>query len=109
MREVHEDSGVLLLSADGKGSIRLMSGFRANKSPGGGGKVVLKVDRLVGAMTVSDRDDVFAISHLGKIIRFQATEIPPKEGAVQGVNCMALRADETTAVTISSMDAREAD
>ena len=50
-------------------------------------------------MAVSDNDDVFAISGLSKIIRFQAVEIPPKEGVVQGVNCMALRADEVTAIT----------
>jgi hypothetical protein len=34
---------------------------------------------------------------LGKIIRFSAEEIPAKEGVVQGVNCMNLRADETAA------------
>jgi hypothetical protein len=30
---------------------------------------------------------------LGKMIRFQAAEVPAKEGVVQGVNCMTLRAD----------------
>jgi DNA gyrase subunit A len=98
---VREDSGVFLLSADGKGSTRLMSGFRANKSPGGGGKAALKTDCLIGAATVSEGDDVFAISRLGKIIRFQAAEVPPKEGVVQGVNCMALRADEVAALAVS--------
>ncbi len=98
---VREDSGVFLLSADGKGSIRLMAGLRANKSPGGGGKIALKTDHLIGAATVSEGDDVFAISRLGKIIRFQAAEVPPKEGVVQGVSCMALRADEVVALTVS--------
>jgi DNA gyrase subunit A len=98
---VHEDSGVFLLSADGKGSVRLMSGLRANKSPGGGGKIALKTDHLVGAATVSESDDVFAISRLGKIIRFQAAEVPPKKGVVQGVSCMALRADEVVALAVS--------
>jgi DNA gyrase subunit A len=96
---VQEDSSVFLLSADGKGAIRLMSGFAANKAPGAGGKVALKAEQLVGAVTCTDRDDLFVISRLGKIIRFQAVEVPPKEGVVQGVNCMALRADETTALT----------
>jgi DNA gyrase/topoisomerase IV subunit A len=100
---VHEDSGVFLLSADGKGTVRSMSGFRANKSPGGGGKVALKTDNLVGAATISENSDIFAISRLGKIIRFQAAEVPLKEGVVQGVNCMALRADEVVALTISTV------
>ena len=94
---VTDESGVFLLSHDGKGSIRLMSGFRSNKSPGSGGKIALKTDKLVAAMTVQDDDDIFIISQLSKVIRFQANEIPLKEGTVQGVNCMALRADECVA------------
>jgi len=100
---VTEDSGVLLIGADGKGTIRLMSGFAANKAPGSGGKNAIKTDQLIGAMTVKDSDDVFAISRLSKVIRFQAIEIPPKEGVVQGVNCMALRADEVTAITVADL------
>jgi DNA gyrase subunit A len=98
---VQETSGVFLLGADGMGAIRLMSGFSANKAPGAGGKIALKTDCLVGAVSVSEGDDLFIISRLSKIIRFQAAEVPPKEGVVQGVHCMALRADEAVAVTRS--------
>lgn len=97
---VHDSSGVFLLSNDGRGTIRLMSGFRANKSPGAGGKVTMKTDHLVGAVAVEDADDLFIISRLSKLIRFPAVEVPPKEGVVQGVNCMALRADETVALAV---------
>ena len=100
---VREGSGVFLLSDDGRGTVRLMSGFRANKSPGAGGKVAMKTDHLVGAVAVEDVDDVFIVSRLSKLIRFPATEVPSKEGVVQGVNCMALRADETVAITIGSV------
>ncbi len=100
---VTEDSGVFLLGEDGKGTIRQMSGFRANKAPGAGGKVVLKTDKLVGAVTVNPDDDLFIISQLGKIIRFKAGEVPPKEGVVQGVNCISLRNDTAAAVTAVSM------
>ena len=75
-----------------------MPRFGANKSPGAGGKTVMKSEALVGAMIVSPNHDLFAISRLGKIIRFQAAEVPAKEGLVQGVNCMALRADECVAL-----------
>lgn len=98
---VRGDSRVFLLSADGKGTIRAMSGFSANKEPGSGGKVAMKTDRLVGAAAVAPGDDIFVISRLGKIIRFAADEVPEKEGVVQGVNCMALRSDETTALVVS--------
>ncbi len=97
---VREDSGVFLLTADGKGTIRLMNGFSANKAPGAGGKVAIKAENVVGAITVAEADDIFVISRLSKIIRFQAAEVPPKEGVVQGVNCMALRADETVALAV---------
>ncbi|HDQ70911.1 MAG TPA: hypothetical protein ENN19_02310 [Chloroflexi bacterium] len=100
---VQSDSGVFLLGADGKGAVRLMSGFRANKSPGGGGKIAMKTDHLVGAATVDELDHVCAISRLGKIIRFSVSEVPPKENPVQGVNCMALRADEVVAMAVASM------
>jgi DNA gyrase subunit A len=98
-----DESGVFLLSADGKGAIRQMQGFRSNKSPGGGGKVALKTDHLIGAVTVEENDDIFIISRLSKIIRFQVIEVPPKEGVVQGVNCIALRSDETVALTVAHL------
>jgi len=97
-------SSVFLLSTEGKGSIRLMSGFRANKSPGGGGKHAIKAEELAGAVAVDESDDLFVISRHSKIIRFQAKEIPPKTGTVQGVNCVALRGDEATACTSSGME-----
>jgi DNA gyrase subunit A len=75
-----------------------MAGFRLNKAPGAGDKVAMKTDKLVGAVTVQPEDDVFIVSQLGKLIRFNAGEVPAKTGVVQGVNCMALRNDEATAV-----------
>jgi hypothetical protein len=78
-----------------------MSGFAANKSAGGGGKLALKTDHLVAVIAVEPTDDIFAISRLSKIIRFRAGEVPAKEGVVQGVNCMSLRADEVMAVAAS--------
>ncbi len=96
-----EDGGVLMLNDEGKGTIRLMSGFTANKAPGAGGKVAMKTEALVGALAVNDADDIFAISQQGKIIRFQAAEIPAKTGVVQGVNCMNLRNDQCMAFAVS--------
>ncbi len=95
-----EGGGVFLLGADGKGTIRLFSGFAANKSPGAGGKVAMKTERIVGAAAVREQDDILIISRLGKVIRFSAAEVPPKEGVVQGVICMNLRADECAAMTV---------
>jgi DNA gyrase subunit A len=99
----NDGSSVYLHSADGKGTIRLMTGFAGNKSPGGGGKTALKTDKLVAAAVVGAESDIFIISRNGKIIRFQAAEVPPKEGVVQGVNCMALRGDETMAVAVAGL------
>jgi DNA gyrase subunit A len=100
--------GVFLLASDGKGTIRQLSGFAANKSPGAGGKTAMKADAIVGAAAVDQgaesRTDLFAISRLGKIIRFQAAEVPPKEGVVQGVNCMNLRADECVALAAAVVE-----
>jgi DNA gyrase subunit A len=54
-------------------------------------------------VAVSPEDDLFLISRLGKIIRFSAGDVPPKESAVQGVNCMALRADTTAALAAAKL------
>lgn len=99
---VTEDSGVVMLTAGGKGTVRLMSGFSPNKSLGGSGKIAMKTDDLVGVALMDSEADVFAVSRYGKIIRFPADEIPPSEGVVQGVYCMALRGDEVSAVLVSS-------
>jgi DNA gyrase subunit A len=100
---VRPEDGVFLLSADGKGTVRQMAGFALNKAPGSGGKVAMKVDRLVGAALAQPGDDIFAISGLGKIIRFAVDDVPPKEGVVQGVNCMTLRNDLCVAVVAAGM------
>lgn len=99
---VYDDSGVFLAGADGKGTIRLMSGFAPNKSMGGSGKIAMRNDRLVGAVTVEPQDDLFLISQLGKIIRFRTDEVPTTEGAIQGVNCMGVRLDQVVAITKSN-------
>ncbi|MFO7663302.1 MAG: DNA gyrase C-terminal beta-propeller domain-containing protein [Chloroflexota bacterium] len=99
---VRPDSGVFLLGQDGMGTVRLMSGFSANKSPGAGGKVVMKTSQLVGAATAGPQEEIFIISRLGKIIRFLADEIPAKEGVVQGVNCLSLRSDEAVAMVVTA-------
>jgi DNA gyrase subunit A len=92
------EDGVFMLSSEGKGTIRLLSGFGANKSPGAGGKIAMRAENVVDVVAVDADYDLFAISLLGKIIRFRAEEIPAKEGVVQGVNCMSLRADECVAI-----------
>jgi DNA gyrase subunit A len=99
--QVYSDSGVFMLTREGKGTIRQMEGFNANKSPGAGGKIAMSTDALVAARTVEPSDEIFAISKLGKLIRFRASEVPPKEGVVRGVICMSLRSDEVSAMTIS--------
>ncbi len=98
---VYDDSRVFLLGEDGRGTIRLIQGFSPNKAPGAGGKTAMDTDHLVGAAAVTDKDDIFVISRLGKIIRFPSVEVPPKEGVVQGVNCMSFRADGAVAFLVS--------
>ncbi len=99
---VDQESGVFLIGDDGKGTIRLMSGFNPNKAPGGGGKMALKTDGLLSAFCVTPGEDIFIISRLGKIIRFQASEVPTTEGVIQGVICMSLRSDECLAAIKTS-------
>lgn len=96
-----EEGGVFMATDEGKGTLRLLSGFSANKAPGSGGKTAMKTDVLIGAMGAGSGDDIFIISEQSKIIRFQADDVPAKEGVVQGVNCMALRSDICVAMVAS--------
>lgn len=98
---VDDSSKVFLLGADGKGILRLMDSFTPNKSPGAGGKNIFSAQRLVAALTADEHEDAFIISHLSKIIRFHLDDVPVKDGIVQGVICIALRADEPVAVALS--------
>jgi DNA gyrase subunit A len=100
---VNQESNVFIISADGRGTIRSMTGFNPNKSAGGSGKIAINSENLVGAMTIMETDDIFLISRLSKIIRFMAVEVPVKEGVVQGVNCMSLRADEVVSLTTTGL------
>ncbi len=98
---VYSDGGVFLVDADGKGTIRLMEGFNPNKSAGGGGKIAMNTDSMIAAISIQNRDDIFMISRLSKIVRFLSEEVPAKEGVVSGVNCMAFRADAVVAAVAS--------
>ena len=100
---VNQESNVFMISADGRGTIRSMTGFNPNKSAGGSGKLAINSDNLVGAMTIVETEDIFLISRQSKIIRFMAAEVPIKEGVVQGVNCMSLRADEIVSLTTNAL------
>ena len=95
---VYQDSGVFLVGADGKGTVRLMSGFAPNKSMGGSGKLAIKCQKLVGATEIEENDDLFIITRQSKIIRFKADEVPGTEGVIQGVNCISMRVDKVTTV-----------
>lgn len=94
---VSEESNVFLIGADGRGTIRQMSGFAANKSTGGTGKIAFKNKKVIGAASVNPGDDLLMITRLGKVIRFPVDEVPVTDGPVQGVNCISLRADDVTA------------
>jgi DNA gyrase subunit A len=100
---IYDNSGVFIISEDGKGTVRLMTGFAPNKSAGGSGKIAFKNDRVVGATAVTDNDNIFIISQQGKMIRFRADEVPQSEGIVHGVNCMLLRNDSVTAMVKSGL------
>lgn len=96
----YADSKIFLLGSDGRGTVRHMSGFNANKSPGSGGKIAMSTSQLVGAVNIDGADDVFIVSKLGKIIRFKLSEVPVKDGVVQGVHCIGLRGDEAAAMAV---------
>ena len=64
-------------------------------------KLLFKTTRLVSIACVHPDCDLFVISRLCKLIRFAAAEVPSSNGVVQGVDCMALRADETVALAAS--------
>jgi DNA gyrase subunit A len=98
---ISDESLVFLADAEGRGTVRQMNGFTANKSAGGSGKIIMNSKHIVAALPVGPGDDVLMISKLSKIIRFMAEEVPTKEGNVQGVNCMALRGDEVVAATVT--------
>jgi DNA gyrase subunit A len=101
---VYPDSRVFMLSADGRGTVRLMDGFMPNKAPGAGGKIAMATDKLICALKVDQPDHIFIISKQSKIIRFRVQEISPKDGIVQGVVCISLRADEPIAAINNPLD-----
>lgn len=104
LTSTHEEGNVFLIGADGRGTIRSMQGFAANKSAGGSGKIAFKNNHVIGCAAIEPMDELFLISRLGKIIRFPADEVPITDGPVQGVICMSLRADEVTTFTRNPQD-----
>ena len=95
---IYPDSRIFIAGANGRGTVRLMDGFAANKTPGGSGKIAFKSNKVIGVTTIDVNDDLFIVSRLGKIVRFPSDEVPSTEEVVQGVNCMGLRGDKSAAL-----------
>lgn len=104
-----DDDEVLLVTADGQGTRRQMSGFAANKSAGGQGKVIIKSEAVAAAVTVAAAAEALCISGLAKIIRFAVEEVPAKSGNVQGVAVLDTRGDAVTAAAAISAPPAEAE
>jgi DNA gyrase subunit A len=102
-----DEDEVLLVTADGQGTRRQMSGFSANKTPGGQGKVLMKTEALVGIARAAEGDEALCISGFAKIIRFSAAEVPAKSGTVQGVSVLDIRGDSLAAMTVVTPPASE--
>lgn len=100
---VDDDSKVFLTDEQGRGTVRLMSNFTANKSAGGSGKIVMNSKSLMAAQAIKSSEDILMISRLSKLIRFMSDEVPPKDSNVQGVNCMTLRGDDVIAITTTGL------
>lgn len=98
---VYDDTGIFMLTAEGKGTIRLMNNFSPNKAPGAGGKIAMNTDNLVCALATDGKTDALAVTRQGKIIRFPLEDIPSKDAPVMGVNCLSLRADEPVAAVLA--------
>jgi DNA gyrase subunit A len=98
---VNDDSLVFLISADGRGTLRQMGTFTPNKAPNAGGKIIISSDEVVAALSADNKKDAFVLSKQGKVIRFSLSDIPPKDGVVQGVVLMSLRADEPVAAVLA--------
>jgi DNA gyrase subunit A len=94
---VADGLGLFILGSDGRGTIRSLSGFAANKSAGGSGKIAIKNDDVIGAVNVQSGEDLFIITLTGKMIRFCVDEVPVTDGPVQGVICISMRADKVSA------------
>jgi DNA gyrase/topoisomerase IV subunit A len=91
VQPVTDESEVFLLAGDGRGTLRAMSSFAANKSLGGSGKIAMRADRVADALVVTRDEDLFCLSEAGKVIRFSAAEVPVTDAPVQGVTCMDVR------------------
>lgn len=97
---VSEESAVAVITADGLGTRRLMEGFTANKSPGAAGKIIMKTDEVAGVTLAPDSAELVVLTRFGKVIRFEADEIPAKTAPVQGVDIVEVRGDAVTAVAL---------
>jgi len=74
-----------------------MEGFTPNKSPGAAGKIMMKTDEVAGVVLASDDAELIVLTRFGKVVRFEANEIPAKTAPVQGVDIVEVRGDAVTA------------
>jgi DNA gyrase subunit A len=99
---VRDEDAALLVSNQGKGIRREMDSFRANKSPGGQGKALLKADDLAGVVAVAEGDEVLCLSEQAKVIRFAAAEVSTTAGSVQGNSLMDCRGSRLVSIVAVS-------
>ncbi|MFA4971669.1 MAG: DNA gyrase subunit A [bacterium] len=105
METLTTDAPVLTVTERGYGKRSELAEYRV-QSRGGSGILTLKVaDKngpVVGALQVTDTDDVMLITDSGKVIRSSAKEIPVIGRNTQGVRLISLEGDEKV-VTVAKV------
>ncbi len=100
--QVDDSSTVLMVTASGQGTRREMSGFAANRSPGGKGKIAMRADDVIAIAVADEGDEAFCITRFAKILRFPVAEVPVRQNPVRGVEVMNVRGDTVAALVVST-------
>ena len=115
MEVIGDDASILTITEKGYGKRSECGDYRI-QSRGGSGILTLKVTEkngpVIGAMQVTDLDDIMIVTDGGKVIRSRAKEIPTIGRNTQGVRLISLSQGEkvvTVAKLAESEDSADSD
>jgi DNA gyrase/topoisomerase IV subunit A len=98
---VSDEVDLAVVSADGTGARRQMSGFSAHPNAGNRGKMFMRIDELATLAPVSDKDMLWLLTADGHLHAAVAARLPLGPGASSGRSILRLDEDRVLAADAS--------
>ncbi len=101
MLPVDDHTGVILVGENGTAVRREMRGVSAHPNAGNRGKIMARLNGLVGAACADRKDDLWLLTAAGRLLTVPGARVPSGPGPAKGRTVVQLGRDRLVALTVA--------